>query len=60
VSLVGLVWFRLHSTFGRRWGSYVVVVLLIGLLGGIAMGSVSVLPGRWADRTLTALILRAE
>ena len=32
--------YRFKTTFGRRWGDYAVLVLLIGLIGGIAMGSV--------------------
>ena len=29
------------TTFGRRWGGYLAVVLLIGLVGGIAMASIA-------------------
>jgi hypothetical protein len=32
--------YRFKTTFRRRWGDYAVLVLLIGLIGGIAMGSV--------------------
>ncbi len=32
--------YRLRATFSRRWGDYVVLALLIGLVGGIAMASV--------------------
>ena len=32
--------YRLRATFSRRWGEYAVLVLLIGLVGGIAMASV--------------------
>jgi hypothetical protein len=32
--------YRLRATFSRRWGDYLVLVLLIGLVGGIAMASV--------------------
>ena len=31
----------LHGHFGRRWGGYLSIVLLIGLTGGIAMGSIA-------------------
>ena len=34
-------WYRFAATFGRRWGGYVTLVLLIGLIGGIALGSVA-------------------
>ncbi len=32
--------YRLRATFARRLGSYVVLVFLIGLVGGVAMGSI--------------------
>jgi FtsX-like permease family len=32
--------YRFPATFGRRWGGYLALVLLIGLVGGVAMGSV--------------------
>ncbi|MCU1462314.1 MAG: hypothetical protein JWO37_2389 [Acidimicrobiales bacterium] len=31
----------MRATFGRRWGGYLALVLLIGLVGGIAMGSIA-------------------
>ena len=37
----GVAWYRFRSAFGRRWGGYLSVVLLIGLVGGIAMASVA-------------------
>jgi hypothetical protein len=33
--------YRFRSTFRRRWGGYFALVLLIGLVGGLAMGSVA-------------------
>jgi hypothetical protein len=33
--------YRFRSTFRRRWGGYLTVVALIGLLGGIALGSIA-------------------
>ena len=33
--------YRFRITFGRRWGGHLVLVLLIGLIGGIAMGSIA-------------------
>lgn len=36
-----LAWYRLRTTFGRRWGGYLGVALLIGLVGGVAMGAVA-------------------
>jgi hypothetical protein len=36
-----VVSYRFRTTFARRWGGYLTLVVLIGLLGGIAMGSVA-------------------
>ena len=36
-----VVWYRIRTTFGRRWGAYLALVLLVGLIGGIAMGSIA-------------------
>ena len=34
-----LAWYRLAVTFRSRWGGYLALAVLIGLAGGIAMGS---------------------
>jgi putative ABC transport system permease protein len=34
-----VAWYRLRPTFGRRWGGYLGLVLLIGLVGGVALGT---------------------
>ena len=39
--LGAVVWFRFRATFGRRWGGYLAVVLIIGSVGGLAMGVVA-------------------
>ena len=31
-------WYRCRATLGRRWGGYLGLVLLIGLIGGVALG----------------------
>ena len=36
-----IAWYRFRSTLRRRWRGYVSVVLLIGLLGGVAMASIA-------------------
>ncbi|HEX9548753.1 MAG TPA: hypothetical protein VF942_15550, partial [Acidimicrobiales bacterium] len=36
-----VAWYRLRATFGRRWGGYLALALLIGLVGGIAMASIA-------------------
>ena len=33
--------YRFRTTFGRRWGNYLSMVVLIGLIGGIAMASIA-------------------
>ena len=34
-----VAWYRCRATLGRRWGGYLGLVLLIGLIGGVALGS---------------------
>jgi len=34
-------WYRLGATLRRRWGGYLAVILLVGLVGGLAMGSIA-------------------
>jgi hypothetical protein len=36
-----VAWYRFRATFGRRWGGLMAIVLLIGLVGGLAMGAVA-------------------
>ena len=36
-----VAWYRFRATFGRQWGGYLSIVVLIGLLGGLAMGAVA-------------------
>jgi hypothetical protein len=36
---VGWYWFR--ANFGRRWTNYLIIVVLIGSIGGLALGSVA-------------------
>jgi hypothetical protein len=36
-----VAWYRFRATFGRRWSAYLSVVLLIGLIGGLAMGALT-------------------
>jgi hypothetical protein len=37
----GVAWYRFRCTWGGRWPGYLSLVLLLGLLGGLAMGSVA-------------------
>ena len=34
-------WYRFRVTVGRRWGGYLALILLVGLVGGVAMGSIA-------------------
>jgi hypothetical protein len=36
-----VAWYRFRATLGNRWGGYLSLVLLVGLVGGIAMGAVA-------------------
>ena len=36
-----VAWYRFRATLGHRWGGYLSVVLLVGLMGGVAMGSIA-------------------
>ena len=36
-----VAWYRFRATFGRRRGGYLGLVLLVGLLGGLAMGALA-------------------
>ena len=37
--VLGTAWYRFRATFSQRWGAYLSVILLIGLVGGVAMES---------------------
>jgi hypothetical protein len=36
-----VAWYRLRAGFRRRWGGYLALILLSGLVGGVAMGAVA-------------------
>jgi len=50
--------YRFSSTFRRRWGDYAVLVLLIGLIGGVAMGSVQA--GRRTQSSYPAFLAKTN
>ena len=39
--MLTVVWYRFRTTFRRRWGGYLAIILLIGLVGGLAMASIA-------------------
>src|SRR5271168_1239365 len=40
-AVYAVAWYRLQATFARRWSGYLAIVVLIGLVGGLAMGSLA-------------------
>src|SRR6516225_3145812 len=36
-----VAWYRFRCTWGERWGGYLALALLLGLVGGLATGSVA-------------------
>ena len=40
-SALRTAWYRFTTTFGRQWGGYLSVLVLTGLLGGLALGSLA-------------------
>ncbi len=39
--LFAVAWYRLRATFHDRWARYLTIVLLVGVIGGLAMGAVA-------------------
>ena len=39
--MLSVAWYRFRATFRRRWPGYLAIVLLIGLVGGLAMASIA-------------------
>ena len=39
--VIRVAWYRFRATFGRRWGGYLTIIVLIGGIGGIAIGSIA-------------------
>jgi len=37
--VLSVAWYRFRATFRRRWGGYLALVLLTGLVGGLGMGA---------------------
>ena len=37
----GVALYRIRSTFGRRWAGYLSMVVLVGLVGGLGLGSLA-------------------
>jgi hypothetical protein len=39
--VIGVAWYRFRATLHRRQGSYLAIVVLVGLVGGVAMGALA-------------------
>lgn len=39
--MLTVIWYRFLATFRRRWPGYLTIVVLIGLVGGVAMASIA-------------------
>jgi hypothetical protein len=40
-AMVAVAWYRYRATLHERWGSYLIVVLLVGIIGGLGMGALT-------------------
>ena len=40
-TLFRVAWYRFRATFSHRWSGYLTIVLLVGLVGGVAMGAIA-------------------
>jgi len=52
---LGVAWYRFRTTFRSRRGAYLSIVLLVGLLGGLAMGAIAA-----ARRTQSSFVQFAQ
>ena len=39
--MFAVAWYRLRASFHDRWATYLTIVLLVGVIGGLAMGAVA-------------------
>jgi hypothetical protein len=40
-SVARVVWYRFRATLRHRWAAYLSIVLLVGLMGGVAIGAIA-------------------
>jgi hypothetical protein len=40
-SVLPVAWYRFRATLRRRWPGYLALALLIGLVGGVALGALT-------------------
>jgi FtsX-like permease family len=53
-----VVWYRSRVTLGRRWGGLLAVAVLVGVLGGLAMGAIA--GARRTQSSFPALMARTN
>ena len=53
-----VAWYRFRATLHDRWGGYLTIVLLVGLLGGLAMGAIA--GARRTQSSFPTLMARAN
>jgi hypothetical protein len=53
-----VAWYRFRVTLPDRWGGYLTIVLLVGLLGGLAMGAIA--GARRTQSSFPTLLARAN
>ena len=39
--ILRVTWYRFRATFSRQWSGYLSIVVLVGLVGGLAMGTIA-------------------
>lgn len=39
--MLTVAWYRFRATWHRQWPGYLTIVLLVGLLGGLAMAAIA-------------------
>ena len=54
--MLRVAWYRARATRARQWGGYASLVLLVGLIGGAAIGS---LAGAWRTQSAYSRVLAA-
>jgi hypothetical protein len=52
-----VAWYRFRVTFAGRWSGYLSILLLIGIVGGIALGSIAATRRMSTRPTLSSQIL---
>jgi hypothetical protein len=57
--VLAVAWYRFRGTFRHRWSAYISLVLLIGLVGGLSMGSLAEVSGLAHDEPVFSQVSRS-